>query len=178
MRTGDRPRSVAFYSPGWPPNRTQNGISTYVGCLRSALRDLGVVSHVVTGTTFGSDITAADAIDLGKMRVPRGRRALFRLLDRVPGLALDGVSFGWSVARGVKHIVEQPPDLVEMEETFGGAWYTQQVMTIPLVVRFARDERAATTLAMLARSPNTVGRSGNSGERRSSVTATAGIAFT
>jgi len=135
MRTGDRPPSVAFYSPGWPPNRTQNGISTYVGCLRSALRDLGVVSHVVTGTTFGSDATAGDAIDLGKMRVPRGRRALFRLLDRVPGLAFDGVSFGWSVARGVKQIVEQPPDLLEMEETFGGAWYAQQVMTIPLVVR-------------------------------------------
>jgi|tagenome__1003787_1003787.scaffolds.fasta_scaffold20924691_2 glycosyltransferase involved in cell wall biosynthesis len=135
MRTGDRPPSVAFYSPGWPPNRTQNGIATYVGCVRTALRDLGVVSHVLTGATFGTDGVGADAIDLGRMTTPRGRRALFRLLGKVPGLSSEGASFGWSVARGLRQIVDQPPDLIEMEETFGGAWFTQQLMTVPVVVR-------------------------------------------
>jgi glycosyltransferase involved in cell wall biosynthesis len=135
MHSGDRPRSVAFYSPGWPPNRTQNGIATYVGCLRGALRDLGVVSHVVAGAVFGSDPTDADTINLAKIATPRGRQVFYRFLDRVPGLSFEGVSFGWQMAHGLKHIVDQPPDLIEMEETFGGAWYTQQVTRVPLVVR-------------------------------------------
>jgi glycosyltransferase involved in cell wall biosynthesis len=135
MPSGDRRRSVAFYSPGWPPNRTQNGIATYVGHLRPALRDLGVMSHVVTGAAFGSDAAAADAVDLTKLKIPRGRNFLFRFLGRVSGLSFADVAFGWSVATGVKHIAAEPPDLIEMEETFGGAWYTQQVLTVPLVVR-------------------------------------------
>jgi glycosyltransferase involved in cell wall biosynthesis len=82
----------------------------------------------------GSDVDGVDAINLATMTAPRGRQTLFRFLGRIPGWSTEGLPFGWSVADGVRRIVPAP-DLLEMEETFGSAWHTQQVLKVPVVVR-------------------------------------------
>jgi glycosyltransferase involved in cell wall biosynthesis len=127
-------RSVAFYSPAWPPG-APNGIITYVANLRPALARLGVAGHVVAygAPTSGPD---AAAVNLDDVRHPFARRALLGALSHVPRVPVDAMAWGWKIARGLSRLVaERRLDLVEMEESFGAAFYAQQGLPVPVVVR-------------------------------------------
>lgn len=127
-------RSVALYSPGWPPGRVSNGIVTYVGAMRGALKDLGTETSVLTWLQVGQD--APPAIDLSKLSRSWPRRVLRRAFGRFPGSFPPGLPLGWTVAESVNQIVAgRPLDLIEMEETFGAAWFAQQFLDVPVIVR-------------------------------------------
>jgi glycosyltransferase involved in cell wall biosynthesis len=133
-----RPRSIALYTPGWPPGAVPNGIVTYVGHLRAAFEPLGVTTlvltpHIVGGFAGGSPPAAA-AVDITQIRTPPVRRLLERALNRIPRYHAIGLRLGWSIAQAAAIGVDRP-DLLEMEETFGAAWYAQQALEIPIVVR-------------------------------------------
>jgi len=152
-----RLRSVAFYTPGWPPGRFQNGIVTYVGHMASGLRRLGLDTSILTaeersgldGPGPGLKQEPVDcppgedparypraAVDLGRIGVSRPHALLDRALDRIPRLGASGLSFGWSVGRGIAELERKVSvDLLEMEESFGAALYAQEVSTVPIVVR-------------------------------------------
>jgi glycosyltransferase involved in cell wall biosynthesis len=112
-----------------------NGIVTYVGNLRPGLARLGVTSSVLTTTHVLGDADPA-AIAVGGTRRPLIRRAVFKLARRLGGPRAFGLELGWDVAQGALALgKERPLDLVELEETFGAAYYAQQSLRVPVVVR-------------------------------------------
>jgi glycosyltransferase involved in cell wall biosynthesis len=125
---------VALFSPGWPPGHVPNGIVTYVGHLRPALERLGVDATVLTSHQVAP--AATPAVDVGKLQPPRARALALRALAKLPGLPMPGVRLGWAVAQAANQVAARSGlDLLEMEETAGGAWYTQQAIDAPVVVR-------------------------------------------
>ena len=134
MPTAQRQRSVALYSPGWPPGRVSNGIVTYVGHLRPALERLGIRTSVVAPTPIGP--SSVPTIDLGRRRQPRIRDLFLRALRKVPGYTSEGLRLGWAVGQAAADLAARSGlDLLEMEESFGAAWYAQQLLDIPVVAR-------------------------------------------
>jgi glycosyltransferase involved in cell wall biosynthesis len=134
MSPEQRHRSVALYSPGWPPGRVSNGIVTYVGHLRPALERLGVATSIVTPSQVGP--SSVPTIDLSHIRRPQIRDFLLRGLRRIPGYYSEGLRLGWAVAQATTDIAAQRGlDLLEMEESFGAAWYAQQILDVPVVAR-------------------------------------------
>lgn len=130
----DQRRSIAFYSPGWPPGRVSNGIVTYVGAMQTAMQDLGIETSVVTPLQVGPD--SLPAIDLSRLRRSGLRRVFPRVFGRFPRYLPWGFPLGWSVAEAISEMsANRRLDLIEMEETFGAAWFTQQIVEIPVVVR-------------------------------------------
>ncbi|MBD2750169.1 glycosyltransferase family 4 protein [Microvirga sp. BT688] len=123
-------RSVALYSPGWPSGHVPNGIVTYVGSVAPALNALGVQTRVIAGFVAAEE--SPPAVNLGLERMPRTRKMLLRALRQYSSASPDGPSLGWSIAQGLEG---KRYDLLEMEETFGAAWYTQQLVSVPVVVR-------------------------------------------
>jgi glycosyltransferase involved in cell wall biosynthesis len=108
---------------------------SYVGNLRLGLEHLGITTHVVTSHQVAGG--AHDpAVDLSELRVPRARRALLDLMAKIPRLHSLGRARGWAVALAANEIRSRHGlDMLEMEETFGAAWYAQQVLDVPVVVR-------------------------------------------
>lgn len=128
-------RSVALYSPGWPPGRVQNGIVTYVGELAPALARLGLQTHIVT-PLLAPDAPRDDAIDLSKLPRLLRRRLLFRAAQKITQAEDPALVMGWQTARGLAQIeARHGLDLVEIEESFGGALYLQELISAPVVVR-------------------------------------------
>jgi len=135
MPVDDRRRSVALYSPGWPPTHVQNGIVTYVGNIRPGFARIGLESHVLTDRVVASTADQP-AIDMSALPKPRLRTAFVRATERLPRFDWRGLSFGWAVAQALTELRRRHGvDLVEMEETYGAAWYTQQMVDVPVVVR-------------------------------------------
>jgi glycosyltransferase involved in cell wall biosynthesis len=125
---------VAFFSPGWPPELEHNGIVTYIGNLRPALGRLGIDTHVIASQEGPSSDPVA--VDLSKTRPPISRRLLTRALARIPRAPASTIAWGWSIAQTLTALKAQRGlDLLEMEESFGAAWYAQQGLDLPVVVR-------------------------------------------
>jgi glycosyltransferase involved in cell wall biosynthesis len=134
MSADPRQRSVALYSPGWPPGRVSNGIVTYVGHLRPALERLGIRTSVVTPRQMAP--SSIPSIDLSQMRPPRIQELFLRAVRKVPRYHSEGLRLGWAIGRAAAEIAAQRGlDLLEMEESFGAAWYAQQVLDVPVVAR-------------------------------------------
>jgi glycosyltransferase involved in cell wall biosynthesis len=134
MSSSQRPRSVALFSPGWPPGRVSNGIVTYVGHLAPALERLGVRTSIIIPSQIGP--SSVPTVDLSKMRRPRLRDLCLRAIRKIPGYHSEGLRLGWAVGQAASDIAAQSGlDLLEMEESFGGAWYAQQLLDIPVVAR-------------------------------------------
>lgn len=135
MTTSNRPRrSVALYSPGWPPGHVSNGIVTYVGHLRPALERLGTDTTVLTSHEAAP--SASPAIDVSKLRRPRTRDLALRAAGKLPRFATPGLRLGWAIAQAANDVAARRRlDLLEMEESFGAAWYVQQAIDAPVVVR-------------------------------------------
>ena len=100
--------------------------------MREGLEDLGVRTAVLTSSQSGADAVAA--VNINDLNRALPRRLIFRLLGKLP--LPRGFSLGWTVAEAIAQVsAERDLDLLEMEESFGAAWYTQQLLDIPVVVR-------------------------------------------
>jgi glycosyltransferase involved in cell wall biosynthesis len=112
-----------------------NGIVTYVGHLRPALERLGVGTTVLTSHQAAP--SAIPAIDVSKVRRPRTRDLALRAAGKLPRFATPGLRLGWAIAQAANEVAARIGrlDLLEMEESFGAAWYTQQAIDAPVVVR-------------------------------------------
>lgn len=130
-----RLRRVGLVSPGWPPASYSNGIVTYVAAIRAGLGILGIDSCVFAIQADETD-RSRDVIDIRRFKpalVSRLARRASEFVTRKPGLAWRlGLGVGAAV-RGTHRFT--PLDLVEMEESFGAAWYAQRACPLPMVVR-------------------------------------------
>jgi len=129
------PRRIGFVSPAWPPEKRANGIVTYVGTMRRGLAAHGVESTIFTGNVDSDDDTA-HVVSLAPFAPPSVLRAAGRLYERITRTPTTAWQIGFSLARALRQRYALAPfDLVEMEESFGSAWYAQGAVPCPMVVR-------------------------------------------
>lgn len=127
--------SVALYSPGWPPGNVANGIVTYVGHLRDALREQGRTAHVLSSTFVAGASDMPDVV-LSDLPEPRAQRFLGRALHKVPYVDPVALPLALRLATGMRKLARRHQvSLIEVEESFGSAWFLQQMLDIPVVVR-------------------------------------------
>lgn len=103
--------------------------------MQRALEPLGVEARVITAEQAPTT-SSADA-DLGRSRGPVVHRFVSRAVDRVTAMRPSGLPLGWSVAHAVEALQRRqtPVELIEMEESFGAAFYLQELVAVPVVVR-------------------------------------------
>lgn len=133
MRTpSDRPLHIALWSPAWPLAQYQNGIITYVDCMRLALEALGHRVSIFTAE-LGEGVTDRE--------VHLTRQSLWKPVARL--LIPKKPSYGDGVFESSKLFASEllrvhrknPIDVVEMEESFGWNADVARRTGIPMVVR-------------------------------------------
>jgi glycosyltransferase involved in cell wall biosynthesis len=108
---------------------------TYVGQVAEGLSRLGVTTRVIS-TGDRSSTPDPSIVDLGRVEPRRARKVLFRAVKRIAPVARLGLTLGWEIAGAVERMASDGSiDLIEMEETFGAAWFLQHVVAVPVVVR-------------------------------------------
>lgn len=111
----DRPLRIAFYSPALPESGVSNGIVTYTGIMRDALRALGhQVLVVTTDQIEQADGSVAAIEEPGWLRMKLGLWAESR---RRPDGSDPWVRF--HLLRALKVSLKQRPDVIETEESCG-----------------------------------------------------------
>jgi glycosyltransferase involved in cell wall biosynthesis len=123
---------IAFWSPGWPLEKYQNGIITYVHWMKRELEQQG---HRVSIFTDLLDSSSSEP------RIHRVHRSVWdRIVRRLTGWRVPKGNevFGYSkvIAREMLRVHHRDPiDVVEMEESFG--WFADiaRRTAIPLVVK-------------------------------------------
>ncbi|MDX2021250.1 MAG: glycosyltransferase family 4 protein [Deltaproteobacteria bacterium] len=128
--------SATFFSPGWPPGRVANGIVTYVGALKDALVAQGKQVHVMSASVADA-ADNAPTFDMAALPNRKRIRLLLRALGKVPFVEPTGAALALQLASGLRGLQAKglQPGLLEVEESFGAAWYLQQMIDLPLVVR-------------------------------------------
>lgn len=122
---------IALYSPSWPPERSSNGIVTYVSHMRRKLENQG---HRVTVIHAGEpNSQSADP------RAHSARRGLWRriknaLAESDPERPV--LRFGDLLADTLLSVHRREAiDVVEVEETFGWCAQVQQRVPFPVVTK-------------------------------------------
>jgi glycosyltransferase involved in cell wall biosynthesis len=129
--------SVAFVSPGWPPDAFANGIIPYVANMVDEMRIAGHRAMVVTQQA--KDVDDSDLVRVASLlRVPRNLAV--RTLDTLAYQVSQDLGIRRQLTRSLiavcrQLIEEQGLQIVEMEESFGHARWLQQALPIPVVVR-------------------------------------------
>jgi glycosyltransferase involved in cell wall biosynthesis len=128
----DRPLHIALWSPAWPLAQYQNGIITYVHCMRLALEALGHRVSIFTGEE-GAGVSDRD-VHLARHRL---WKPVARLLTPKKPSRGEGVyEFSRLIASALLRVHRKNPiDVVEMEESFGWNADVAQRTGIPVVVR-------------------------------------------
>jgi glycosyltransferase involved in cell wall biosynthesis len=123
---------IAFWSPGWPLEKYQNGIITYVHWMKRELERQG---HRVSVFT---ELLDSSSTEPRIYRVRRGLRdrVLRRLIGRRVPAGSDVFAFSAIIAREILRVHRRDPiDVVEMEESFG--WFADiaRRTSLPLLVK-------------------------------------------
>ncbi len=123
---------IAFWSPSWPLETSQNGIVTYVHWMKRGLEARGHRVSVFTGA-YASSVPVSD-VHLVKLGA---RKQLFRTFrQRLADPALEVFDFSHAIASAISRVHRSDPiDLVEMEESFGWFADVARRTRIPLVVK-------------------------------------------
>ena len=126
---------VAFFSPGWPLQKYQNGIVTYVHWMKRELESQGHCVTVFTGALDAASqepnvhlVSLGSGLGLSRTlskHIRRGRPNYWGIFD-----------FGAELARAIKKVHRRHPiDIVEMEESFGWCADVARLTSLPLVVK-------------------------------------------
>lgn len=131
------PLSLAFVSPAWPPDAFANGVIPYIDKVASELRRQGHQAKILTERTSG-EVDESTILDV------RPYEASDNLLTRT----VDRLAYRFSSMLGARRqytralikkcnwlIDEQGLQLLEMEESFGLAYWVRRKLPIPVVVR-------------------------------------------
>ncbi|MES2992945.1 MAG: glycosyltransferase family 4 protein [Pseudomonadota bacterium] len=123
---------IALWSPGWPLEKHQNGVVTYVHSMRQEFEALG---HKVSVFTSMLDSSNKDErVHLARLRP--FAKLLRRLAARSADDGLDIFDFGEVVAAEMLAVHRREPiDVIEMEETFGWARDVARITKIPTLVK-------------------------------------------
>jgi glycosyltransferase involved in cell wall biosynthesis len=126
---------IAFWSPGWPLEKYQNGIVTYVHWMK---RELEARGHRISVFTAGLDPSGSER-HVFHVRYPRltirdrVRRRLTRLWQSGQ---FEVFEFSKVISAAILEVHRQDPiDVVDMEESFGWFADVARLTSIPLVVR-------------------------------------------
>jgi glycosyltransferase involved in cell wall biosynthesis len=125
------PLSVAFVSPGWPPEAIANGIASYTGTIVQGLRDLGARCHVLTSRPMA-------LIDDPSVRIvePDTSSFYFRVRRKLDPESWPQKAFCQALAESVRGLHREGGlDLLEMEESYGWAALLASKCPAPIVVR-------------------------------------------
>lgn len=133
---GGSPRSVAFISPGWPPDAFANGIIPYIANIADEMRLAGhrvsIVSERVQGEVFG------DVSNAYPYRKPPNLAS--RAIDILAYRASSELGERRQTTRALiaecrRLVEERGVQIVEMEEAYGRVRWLQRALTVPVVVR-------------------------------------------
>ncbi|XHX78878.1 MAG: glycosyltransferase family 4 protein [Stenomitos frigidus ULC029] len=134
------PLSVAYFTPGWPPEATSNGIVTYVASMLEGMHKLGHQSYVLTPHLNHSIPLKHNNQNVFQLpnRPPGG--VVRRLVDAVNRRLRPGMPFKSAFARAAHESLDtimslNRLDLFEMEESFGSVGFLSDRLSIPVVVR-------------------------------------------
>lgn len=126
---------MAIVTPAWPQGSLANGIVNYVAKMRPALMrhiDLHLLAfHVEEGSQ------APGIVDLQALTNTHGIRPLLaRIARRIAPDVVQARSMGGLVAAGVHYLNRQGPlDVLQLEESFGMAWWVRRWIKTPVIVR-------------------------------------------
>ncbi len=133
-----RPLSVAFYSPGWPPDAVANGIVTYIDEIAQSIRKWGHQARILTRRVIGGPNHDQDVIELD----PLMKQGFFPKLEDAVRARLTSRStvkfrrMALVLGRQVEELVRGPGlDLIELEESFGWAAEVTGKVSVPVIVR-------------------------------------------
>jgi glycosyltransferase involved in cell wall biosynthesis len=123
---------IAMWSPGWPLEKYQNGIVTFVDAMK---KELAVQGHRVSvfappdgGAAPSSSVHLVKRGPVGRF----ARRALYRLFP----IERDLLTFGEIVADAVLEVHRRDPiDVIEIEESFGWSEDVARITKIPTLVK-------------------------------------------
>lgn len=125
---------IAFWSPGWPLEKFQNGIVTYVHWMKRELEGRG---HRVSVFTSELDpAAAAPGIHLVRHRLQDRLRRRLRRLTRPRTAGRDTFAFATVIAAAMLSVHRRTPiDVIEMEESFG--WFAEVARrtALPVLVK-------------------------------------------
>ncbi|MBC7601788.1 MAG: glycosyltransferase family 4 protein [Ramlibacter sp.] len=124
---------IALFSPAWPIQKFQNGIVTYVHCMKLALERLG---HRVS--IFAATMDAEDEgdPDIHHVRHTAWQRATHRFArSRYPTERVI-LEFGQVIAASIRRVHQLDPiDIIEMEESFGWSADVSRLTGLPVLVK-------------------------------------------
>ena len=123
-----QPLSVAFVSPGWPPEAIANGIASYTGTIVQGLCELGVRCHVLTSRPMAP-------IDDPSVRIVETDTSsfYFRVRRKLDPEGWPQKAFCKGLSKSVHRLDDV--DLLEMEESYGWAATLAGKVRVPIVVR-------------------------------------------
>ena len=134
----ERPLSIAYVCPGWPPSEFHNGIGTAIGTLAPPLRARGhritiLSNHVVGGA--GADESIYDLAAALRSRNP-ARRVIDGICYRVaPQWASRRIRRRMLIEMLRRAEVERGIQILEMEEAFGTAHAVCERTSLLVTVR-------------------------------------------
>ena len=124
---------IALYSPGWPLEKMQNGIVTYVDVMRDALRAAGHEVVIITGKNLAEESAEIFASRPGggvSNWIARAAR------KRFGGEAGSIKQFGYNIAAALDRASKGGEvDVFEIEETYGHALTVQDATGAPTIMR-------------------------------------------
>ena len=122
------PLSIAFVSPGWPPEAIANGIASYTGTIVQGLRELGARCHVLTSRPMAPiDDPFVRAVETDTSSF------YFRVRRKMNPDGWPQKAFCQALADSVGQLDRL--DLLEMEESYGWAAMLAGKVRVPVVVR-------------------------------------------
>ncbi|MBW4472077.1 MAG: glycosyltransferase family 4 protein [Stenomitos rutilans HA7619-LM2] len=132
--------SVAYFTPGWPPQTFPNGIVTYVATMVDGMRELEHQSYVLTPYLDRSQTLGLSSQDVIQLSSRRSNEFVGRLFDTLQQRILPESAFRASFVRGLCRGIHTLTtraslDLLEIEESFGFAGALRDRLSIPIVIR-------------------------------------------
>ena len=123
---------IALWSPGWPVEKYQNGIVTYVHSMKQELEGLG---HRVSVFTARKDAAVTDP-HVHLVRHGAWGRFARRVAGPMFSVERGIADFGRVAAAAMLAVHRREPiDIIEMEESFGWAADVGRLTSIPVLVK-------------------------------------------
>jgi glycosyltransferase involved in cell wall biosynthesis len=129
--------SMAFVSPGWPPNAFANGIVPYVANITDEMRIAGhrvtIVAQKIMGEESSDKVRNVETTRIARSMAVRAVDSLVYRVSNDMGIRHQVTRALVTVCRGL--IEDEGLQIVEMEESFGVVRRLQRGLPIPVVVR-------------------------------------------